>query len=135
MAFNGELQHLPIVDIIQLLHATKKSGTLAVSGEKGECRLVFSEGLIVGANYLNGKVRIGRVLTRLKAISLEDLDAALKAQEEAVEERKPLMATLMAMGKLNQEDAYRALRKLVEMTVIELIGWKAGTFSLDTESS
>ena len=68
MAFNGELQHLPIVDIIQLLHATKKSGTLAVTGEKGECRLVFSDGLIVGANYLNGIVRIGRVLVRLKIV-------------------------------------------------------------------
>jgi hypothetical protein len=133
VAFNGELQHLPIVDIIQLLHATKKSGTLAVTGEKGECRLVFSEGLIVGANYLNGTVRIGRVLVRLKVVSPEDLDAALKAQDEAGGERKPLLATLMTMGKLSQEDAYRSLRKLVEMTVVELIGWDAGTFSLDTE--
>ena len=88
MAFNGELQHLPIVDIIQLLHATKKSGTLAVTGEKGECRLVFSEGLIVGANYLNGTIRIGRVLIRIQAVSPEDLKTALKAQEEAARKRR-----------------------------------------------
>lgn len=133
MAFNGELQHLPIVDIIQLLHATKKSGTLAVTGEKGECRLVFSEGLIVGANYLNGTIRIGRVLIRIKAVSAEELEAALKAQVEAGEERRPLLETLMAMGKLTQEEAYKGLRKLVEMTVVELIGWEVGSFSLDTD--
>jgi len=133
MAFNGELEHLPIIDIIQLLHATKKSGTLSVTGEKGECRLVFSEGLIVSANYLNGIVRIGRVLVRLKAVTPEVLDVALKAQATAGDDRKPLIATLMEMGKLTQEQAYQGLRKLVEMTVVELIDWQQGTFSLDTE--
>lgn len=28
MSFVGDLEHLPIVDLIQLLHSTKKSGTL-----------------------------------------------------------------------------------------------------------
>ena len=40
MSFNGDLEHFPIIDIIQLLHGTRKSGILRLSGEKGESQLV-----------------------------------------------------------------------------------------------
>jgi len=62
MAFTGDLEHLHIVDIIQLLHTTRKSGTFSVTGRRGESRIIFSNGYIVGASHLNNKVRIGTVL-------------------------------------------------------------------------
>ncbi|MDP3111181.1 MAG: DUF4388 domain-containing protein, partial [Thermodesulfovibrionales bacterium] len=68
MAFTGELEQLHIVDIIQLLNTTRKSGTLSVKGSRGESRIIFSNGYIVGANYLN-KVRIGTVLVKMNAIT------------------------------------------------------------------
>ena len=48
MSFTGDLEHLSIVDVIQLLHATRKSGTLVVQGRKGESQLVFKDGYIYG---------------------------------------------------------------------------------------
>ncbi len=47
MSFTGELEHLPIVDILQLLHATRKSGILRLAGRKGESQLVLKDGYIV----------------------------------------------------------------------------------------
>ena len=41
MSFDGDLEHLPIVDVIQLLHSTGKSGTLTLKSPKGESQLVF----------------------------------------------------------------------------------------------
>ena len=41
MSFTGDLEHLPIVDVIQLLHATRKSGILRIGCRKGESQLVF----------------------------------------------------------------------------------------------
>lgn len=133
MAFSGDLEHLPIVDIIQLLHTTKKSGILTVRGEKGQSRIVFSEGHIVSANYLNGKVRIGRILVKMNAVTPEDLEEAIASQINAGENRKPLISTLLELGKIKQEEAHKGLKKLVEMTVVELVGWTSGTFTLDTE--
>ena len=133
MAFTGDLEHLPIVDIIQLVHTTRKSGIFSVKGDKGESRIVFSSGVIVGANHLNNSVRIGTVLVKSGAITVDDLQQALAAMKAAAKDRRPLMITLMQMGKLKREDALRGLKKLVEVTIVELMSWTKGTFTFDTD--
>ncbi|MEW6584224.1 MAG: DUF4388 domain-containing protein [Nitrospirota bacterium] len=134
MAFTGDLEHLHIVDIIQLIHTTRKSGTFSVRGNRGESRIIFSNGYIVGANHLNSKIRIGAVLVEMKAIAPKDLQEALEVQGRAGKDRKPLIATLIELGRLKPEDATKGLKKLIEMTLVELIGWTSGTFTLDTEA-
>ncbi|MDA8078230.1 MAG: DUF4388 domain-containing protein [Nitrospiraceae bacterium] len=131
MAFTGDLEQLHIVDIIQLLHTTRKSGTFSVKGDRGESRIIFSNGYIVGASHLNNSVRIGTVMVKMNIITQADLQQALDAQKKAGKSRKPLIATLIEMGKTGHEEASRALKKLIEMTVVELIGWTRGTFTLD----
>lgn len=134
MALTGNLELLHIVDIIQLLNTTRKSGTFSVKGSKGESKFIFSNGHIVGASHLNNKVRIGTVLVKMKVITLEDLSQALEVQKKAGQKRKPLIATLIGMGKLGRDEAARGLGKLIEMTLVELIGWTEGTFTLDTDA-
>lgn len=134
MAFTGDLELLNIVDIIQLLSSTRKSGTFSVTGSKGESRIIFSNGYIVGASHLNDRVRIGTVLLKMNAITPEDLEQALEAQKRAGKDRKPLIVTLMELGKLGKDEAARGLKKLIELTLVELIGWTTGTFTLDTEA-
>lgn len=131
MAFTGDLEHLHIVDIIQLIHTTRKSGTFSVKGSRGESRIIFYNGYIVGANHLN--IRIGTVLVKMNAISPKDLEKALEAQKKVGINRKPLIATLIEMGKLSHEEASKGLKKLIEMTIVELMGWKEGVFTFDTE--
>lgn len=132
MPFTGDLEQLHIVDIIQLLNTARKSGTLTVSGSRGESSIIFSNGHIVGATHLN-RIRIGSVLVRMNAISQQDLSEALAIQRNAENNRKPLITTLIELGKLKREDASRALKKLIEMTLVEIIGWTHGTFTLDTD--
>jgi len=132
MAFTGDLEQLHIVDIIQLLNTTRKSGTFSVKGSKGESRIIFSNGYIVGASHLD-KVRIGTVLVKMGAITAADLGRALDVQKKAGKDRKPLIATLIGLGKLGHDEAFRGLRKLIEITMVELIGWARGTFTLDSD--
>jgi DNA-binding NarL/FixJ family response regulator len=133
MAFTGDLEHLHIVDIIQLLHTTRKSGTFSVKGSRGESRIIFSNGYIVGASHLNNRIRIGTVLVKMDAITREDLKKALDTQKSAGKDRKPLIATLIELGKLSREEASKGLRKLIEITIVELMNWSHGTFTVDTE--
>jgi Domain of unknown function (DUF4388) len=132
MSFSGDLEHLPIVDVIQLLHQTRKSGILRVKSRKGESQLVFKDGYMVSANHLNNKVRIGQILVDLKVIAPETLEQALQAQQQAgAEERKPLIVTLVENGLVKEEDAYKGLEHLIEMTIVEILTWKKGTFILE----
>ncbi len=134
MAFTGDLEHLPVVDIIQLIHTTRKSGIFSVQGGKGESTLVFRNGSIVGANHINNSVRIGTVLVKTGAITLDDLKQALGAKKNTYKKSIPLIATLIEMGKLKQEDALRGLKKLVEITIVELMSWTKGTFTFDMDT-
>ena len=134
MPFTGELEHLHIVDVIQLVHTTRKSGIFSVKADKGESRIVFSNGYIVGANHMSDSVRIGTVLVKSGAITIDDLKQALADTKKAGTDREPLLAMLIQAGKLKREDALKGLKKLVEMTIVELMSWTKGTFLFDTEA-
>jgi DNA-binding NarL/FixJ family response regulator len=132
MSFDGDLDHLPIVDVIQLLHATRKSGTLTLRSLKGEGQLVFHDGFIVSANHVNNSVRIGQILVEMGAIAPEELDKALQEQQQTPgTQRKPLIQTLVESGRVQTETAYQGLETLIEMTIVEVLTWTKGTFSLD----
>lgn len=131
MAFTGDLEQLPIVDVIQLLNSTRKSGILLVKGRKGESQLVFKDGYIVSANHLNSSVRIGQVLAEMGFVSQQQIEAALRMQQASAVNRRPLAITLIEMGLLSEQDAYKALQRLIEITLVEILTWKRGTFTLD----
>ncbi|MGC1455283.1 MAG: DUF4388 domain-containing protein [Nitrospirota bacterium] len=135
MAFTGDLEYLNIVDIIQLVHATKQSGIFSVKIPNAESRIVFRAGNIVGANHIDNSVRIGTVLVKMGAITIDDLKEAISARKNADKDRMPLLATLVQMGKLKREDALRGLKKLVELAIVELMSWTKGTFTFDTEAA
>ncbi|MEI7817635.1 MAG: DUF4388 domain-containing protein, partial [Desulfuromonadales bacterium] len=131
MSFNGDLEHFPLVDVIQLLHMTSKTGILYLRSPKGESQLVFHAGFFVSANHLNNSVRIGKVLVDMNAISMEVLNRALKEQKDSGKNRKPLIATLIEQGTIDKDTAYKGLETLIEMTIVEVLAWNSGTFSLD----
>ncbi len=131
ISFTGNLEHLPIVDVMQLLHQTRKSGILRVKGRKGESQLVFKGGYMVSASHLNNSIRIGKILVDLNIITLEILDKALLLQSRAGSERKPLIITLINQGLVNENEAYKALEHLIEMAIVEILTWKKGSFTLE----
>ena len=131
MSFNGDLEHFPLVDVIQLLHMTSKTGILYLKSPTGESQLVFHDGFFVSANHLNNNVRIGKVLFDMNAITQEELNEALLDQKEAGKNRKPLVATLIEQGTIDKDTAFKGLEILIEMTIVEVLTWPSGTFSLD----
>ena len=133
MSFDGDLEHLPIVDVIQLLHATGKSGTLTLRSVKGESQLVFHVGYIVSANHVNNSVRIGQVLIDMGLITPEELESALHEQQRAGAARRPIVQTMIEAGRIQTEDAYQGLEVLIEMTIVEVLTWTQGSFSLDVD--
>jgi hypothetical protein len=131
MSLKGDLENFPIIDIIQLLNGSRKSGVLRLSSEKGESQLVFHEGDLVSANYLNNRVRIGQVLVSAGAITEEQLAQALDIQKNAGEDRKPLVITLLEHNMVDEIVAYNGIESLIEMTIVEVLNWKKGEFSLE----
>jgi hypothetical protein len=133
MSFSGDLEHLPLIDVIQLLQQTNKSGTLRLTGAKGECQLGFRDGFIISANHLNTGFRIGSILVELGAISREALELTLAEQALRGPHPPPLIALLVETGRVKSKDAYRGLQTLIELTIVEVLTWPRGRFELDVE--
>lgn len=131
MAFTGDLEDLPIVDVIQLMHSTRNSGILHINGKRGESQLVFKNGYIVGASHLNNGIRIGDILVSQGAISEAALQEALGIQHTPGTPRRPLIVTLLDWGMVEEQQAYSALKSLIELTLIEVLTWRTGTFTLE----
>lgn len=133
MAFSGDLEHLSIVDVIQLLHTTRKTGTLKVQGRKGEISVAFSDGYMVGATHYERGARIGSILLEAGVITNETLQQALSIQQRAGDDRKPLIATLLENNLADTNAAYRALEALIELSIVEILTWKKGNFALHVD--
>jgi len=131
MSFSGDLEHLPIVDVIQLMHSTRNSGILHIRGRKGASQLVFKNGYIVGASHLNNGVRIGDILVSQGAITPDTLQEALSIQHTPGTPRKPLIVTLLENNMVEEREAYSALKSLIELTLIEVLTWRKGDFTLE----
>jgi len=134
MSFSGDLEYLSIVDVIQLLHTTRKTGTLKITGRKGEISLTFNDGYLNGASHYDTGTRTGTILVEAKVIDQADLDRALAIQAQAGADRRPLIATLLENGLVNKDDAYRCLETLIELTIVEILTWKKGTFNLEADA-
>jgi hypothetical protein len=133
MSFSGDLEHIPLIDVIQLLQQTSKSGTLRLTGAKGECQLGFRDGYIVSANHVNTGFRIGSILVELGVITREALDVTLAEQALRGPHPPPLIALLVETGRVQHKEAYRGLQTLIELTIVEVLTWQKGRFELDVE--
>lgn len=131
MSFEGDLEHLPLVDVIQLLNQTGKTGTLTLKSARGESQLVFRDGFIVSANHVNNSIRIGQVMLDMGLLTREALDKALADQRKAGDDRKPIIQMLIEDGVVETQAAYQGLEALIEMTIVDILTWDKGTFSLD----
>src|SRR6266480_133831 len=73
------------------------------------------------------------ILVDLNVISPEVLDQALETQKNAGHGRKPLIVTLIELGLVQEEAVYKGLEQLIELTIVEILTWKKGTFVLDVQ--
>ncbi len=133
MAIKGNLEDLPFIDVIQLLHVARRSGTLSVSSEAGKASIVCREGDIIGATHPSDDVNLGTILKSSGLISSSQLDEAITLMDNAGARRMPLMATLINLGYLRKTEGWKCLNELIHKTMAEIISWKKGTFHFEVD--
>jgi hypothetical protein len=119
MAFTGDLEDLPLVDVVQLMHSTRNSGILQVNGKRDESQFVFKNGYVVGASHLNNGIRIGDILVEHGAISEAVPQEVLGIQHSPGTPRRPLIVTLLDWGMVEEQQAYAALKVQLELTLVK----------------
>jgi len=125
--FAGNLQVIPLAEVLQVLQLQRQTGTCRVGNGQVEVTVSVREGLI---DLARGKgaadeFRLGRYLIEEGLVSKLQLTEALKGGGA----RGLLGEALIALGVINQGDLQRALERQTSELIYEVLRWPKGRFS------
>jgi len=102
MAIEGNLAHVGLADICQLLAMGRKGGCLTVSNRPHYGSIYFDDGRVSYAFVANRPDRLGGLLVSNGVVTAEQLDAAVVTQGK--EPARRLGEILVDTGSLEQDD-------------------------------
>ncbi len=127
MALEGSLSDFGLADILQLIYFQRKTGVLTLDGRMDRVRLLFIEGSITGAESKKRQEdnRLGKILLKKEYFTEADLQAALQEHEKTGARLGNILLKRELVGK---EILMEILKSQITETVIQLFGWKQGTY-------
>ena len=131
MAIKGSLKEASLPDVLQLLAMGKKTGCLSVSHRSNFGSIYFDKGKIAYAAIVNRRDRLGDILTKSGAITQEQLEEAISAQDKDRDRR--LGEILVGLGIMTRDDLHKQIRLQIEEAVYFLFTWTQGTFNFEAD--
>ena len=132
MSLQGQLEDLNLADVFDMIHLSRKSGVLIVSGHgAGEGRVVFHQGQILYASVFN-REKLGERLIRQGFLQESELEEALRIQKER-RVFEPLGTILAERRAVSQDILETVVREQLKEVVSELLSWERGMFRFDPE--
>ena len=134
MALAGTLKDFSLADIFQLIGLQKKTGILTLTNEKEVARILFMNGMVVGADTdsQNLENRLGYVLVKSNLISQEELEQALANQDKTLQR---LGQVLVARGFIKSENLRNSLQTQTTQIIYSLFRWTDGEYHFQQQSS
>jgi hypothetical protein len=132
MALEGSLTDFGLADILQLIYFQKKTGVLTLEGGMDSVRLLFIDGHISGAESKKRieDNRLGKILVKRGLMSEADLRSILEEQRRTGSR----FAHIVIKRDLVDKDIIKdILQGQITETVIQLFGWKQGTYEFASQ--
>jgi hypothetical protein len=124
----GTLATVPFSDLLQLLSAGRKTGTLTLRNGRHVKRIFFRDGEIISSSSDDPAEFLGQFLLYQGKISEEQLKKALENQEKT----GILIGKILVMvGAMTEKDVVATLVQKAEETVFSLFLWEGGTFAFE----
>jgi hypothetical protein len=126
MGISGSLKDVSVADVMQFIHLGRRTGTLLLSRASERSMIGFHGGRLVSAQAPRTP-KLGDLLVSSGMIDRGILDAAIRAQSEALEHRS-LGQILMSSGSIDAEGLRQVIATQIEQAVSEVMVWETGTF-------
>ncbi|MBN2385367.1 DUF4388 domain-containing protein [bacterium] len=130
---NGNLEDLPLTDILQVLATQKKTGTLILQGKSGEGMIVVRNGTIVYAISPSKRMNLTELLLSNSIITEQQLEQALATQRES-EYEKRLSSIFVELGLVDEKTLNKYICWQIENAVYDLFKWDKGEFYFEIDS-
>jgi hypothetical protein len=131
MAIEGPLRELSLPDVLQLVHLSRKTGTLSVTteGYPRPALLHFENGAVVGARPPGDASNLGRLLLMAGRATVSQIEEALAAQSRSPGRR--FGAVLVEEQGVAAAEVERQLHFQVQEAMFELVRWTEGHFRFE----
>ena len=126
MAISGNLEDVSVADVMQFIHLGRRTGTLMLRRDDERGSIGFHRGKLVSAGSPETP-RLGTLLVREGLLDPEQVDEAVRVQDEEPE-RRSLGQILLSRELVSAEDLRRVIANQIEATISELVAWDRGTF-------
>ncbi len=132
MALAGTLKDFSLADIFQLIGLQKKTGTLTLVNDSEEARILFMNGMVVGADTNSQKLEnhLGHVLVKSNRITQEELERVLTIQSQTLQR---LGQVLVQKGYIKPEDLRESLQTQTTQIIYRLFRWTDGEYHFHQE--
>ena len=131
MAISGELETMPLAEVLQWAGAHGKSGLLEIERDRLVTRIRFHEGRIVGCSSTDPSSLLGHFLISRGKITERTLNYALTQQKETGES---LPEILLEIGVLTVDELHSLVRTKAEESIYRLFDWKNASFRFRTDA-
>jgi hypothetical protein len=121
----GQLDSLPITDLMQWIDMNRKSGVLFVHGENSSKCFCFEEGKILLGSSNDASGRLGDFLAGEGHVSMERFTEAVNASRE---EKVPLIGYLIDSKIIPSEFLKVSIQQLAEDSIMDILSWNEGSF-------
>ena len=128
----GNLQSVPLNDVMQVLITGQKSGVLTVMRGHHRARIYLNFGRIEVAHLTPG-LHLSELLMRMDLLTLLEVQELL-AQQGEDNPGTPLGLLALEAGYIDRDDFARVLEAQVLEVLTELSSWTSGNFSFEERS-
>ena len=130
MTVVGSLEDLSFPDILQVVHVSRQSGTLVLTGPQGERRVRFHNGLVCGATLGDRGPELEDLLVQKRLVQPE---AVRRARARSLRTGMPLPTTLVEQGAVSQEMIERLVREELRAILRPLVLLQEGEFRFELD--
>jgi len=128
MALQGDLQTVPLRDVLGWLSVRRASGTLSLSRGRVARRFQLRAGRVMLSTSTEEEMLLGRLLLARGLIDAHQLESALATGEGA---RPRLGTALIRAGVLSAADLRGVLTDKVRRLLLDALAWTDGGFFFD----
>lgn len=134
MGFYGDLEDIPLQDILFVLSKGSKSGQLTLMTGDQQFVLVLDHGRISAVTTNDDSLRIGRLLVDQGYVSEEQMEQALALQKISDQPMR-VGDVLVELGFVSRKEIGQAVAAQVETSLFRVLLHPAGAFAFTREGS
>jgi len=130
MSLNGKMNEFPLLDIFRLISWSKRTGHLTVAAGEKEGKISFFTGKVCFALTPQNRVPIGLRLVNAGLISKQELEEALRLQQNNDSEKR-VGEILVSRGLIKQEKLEGFIQEQIQDALFEILDWEDGYYAFD----